>query len=689
MPQGHNTSCRTTRPTHLLVVLSFPLIGLLLYGHTLQAPFYLDDFINIRDNLYTIEAISLEELFNASFKSFAHRRPLANLSFALNYYFHGYRLPGYHLVNIVIHVINGILLYVFVFKTLALGGQNHQYQRPMQVATLASLLWFVNPIQIQAVTYTVQRMTGLATLFFLCSFLSYIYARLAQKTRTRVALFGLSALYWILAMASKEIALTLPVLVFVYEWFFFQDLDRTWLRKSAVYLVTGLAGLLAAVYLVYHYTPLDLVTAISQPRQYTALERFLTQGRIIFIYISLLLHPHPARLNLSHDISVSRGLLDPLTTLFSFVGLVALFLLTLLMAKRYRLVTFCIIWFFAGLGIEALAASIEPMFEHRTYLPSMLFFLPFVWIAFKVVNKPKIVVPAITAFGLVMAVWTYQRNALWNDSVAFWQDAAEKSPDHYRTHANLGVSLLGAKQYDRALRAFQKALTLKPPYPTEIYTNIGVLYSEIGQQDLARRNLDHALLLNPNNHVALDLLGTIERKRKNSSEALKQYQRAIKINPNFAPSHYNLGVFYVESGDLDSAVKSFGRALALRPMWSQAYSGLGLARAKQAHYTLAISTLRKAVQIDVQNKEAFFNLANAYNLTGQYEMALQTYKTLLKINPKDVEAMHNVGMIYLKHLNNVQQAKLYFNNALSTDPDHDHAATVKSVLSDMGAKSSY
>ncbi len=686
MSQCRAPSYDTSLSTHVLACLIIALLGLLLYGHILQAPFYLDDVINLRDKLYAIKSLSLGELFDASLKGSAHPRPLANLSFALNYYFHGHQLPGYHLLNIVIHVASGMLLYLFVFKTITLPGQRNRCDHPVHVAAMASLLWFVNPVQIQAVTYIIQRMTSLAALFFLCSFLSYLYGRLATKKWSRVVFFGSSALCWLFAMGCKEIALTLPGLLLVYEWFFFQNLDTAWLKKSAIYMVAGLTGLLTAVYLVYHYSPLGLLTTISLPREYTALERFLTQGRVIFAYVSLLLFPHPARLTLNHDISISHGLFDPLTTFLSFAGLTALFVLTILMAKRYRLVSFCIIWFLANVAIEALAARIEPMFEHRVYLPSMLFFLPCVWFLFTAVKKPKIVFSVIGILVVVSGIWTYQRNAIWNDPVAFWEDAVRKAPNHYRTHVSLGVSYLDVEQYDHALEAFQKALALDPPYPTKIHTSIGLLYLQTEQHDLARQNLDRAVSLNSNNYLAFDLLGTLCRKQEEYGEALQHYGRAIKVNPNFAPSYYNTGTLLMEMEDLANAVKALEMAVTLRPMWSQAYSSLGLALAKQERYSLAISTLQKAVSLDAKNQEALFNQATAYNLTGQHEVAAQIYKGILEIDPKDVEAMHNLGVLYMKDLKDIPQATFYLKKALATDPDYKQADTVKKTLTQIGVE---
>jgi tetratricopeptide (TPR) repeat protein len=487
-------------------------------------------------------------------------------------------------------------------------------------------------------------------------------------------------------MASKEIALTLPGLIFVYEWFFFQDLDKTWLRRSAIYLAVGLLALVALVYWVYDYNPLELLTAIHPTRPYTPFERFLTQGRVVFLYMSLLFFSHPSRLTLEHDISVSEDLIHPWTTWFSLAGLTLLLVITILMAKRYRLFAFCAVWFFANLALEALAASIEPMFEHRVYLPSMLFFVPVVWVAFRILKKPTTVIPPITAFILIFSLWTYERNALWNDPIAFWEDAVQKSPNHYRPHFNLGTAYLHAQSYDRAILSLKKALTLHAPYPTEILTNMGALYLETGQYGLARDSLTRAISLNAKNHMAHVLLGNLSQKEGDDPSAVRQYQAAVRINGNFAESHYNLGIVYMDMGDTGKSVEAFGRAARLRPMWSQAHSNLGLALARQGRYDAALLSLQEAVNIEAKNQEALFNLAKVYSLGGEHERAAETYERLVEINPEDVEAMHNLGVIYLNHLRDVEQAGLYFKKALATNPKYAHAAMAQSILAQTTLK---
>jgi tetratricopeptide (TPR) repeat protein len=674
-----------SRLPHALVFLAFCLIGLSLYGHTLKAPFYLDDVINIRDRLYAMTALSLNEVTTAAFKGFAARRPLANLSFSINYYLHGLRLPGYHWVNIVIHILNGALLCLFLFKTLTLPGQRGTCRHPLWVALLSSLLWFVNPVETQAVTYVVQRMTSMATLFFMGAFILYVYGRTSRQ-KLHGALFFLSSFFcWILSAASKEIAFTLPALVIVYEWLFFQDLNRTWLRKSVAWMIGISGSLAAAAYLFYGYTPVGFFTEVWQPRGFTALERLLTESRVVFFYISLIAFPHPGRLNLNHDFVVSRGLLDPLTTALSIAGLLALLILSVLMLKRYRIIAFCVIWFLANVALEAMAAGIELLFEHRVYLPSMLFFLPFVWLLFRL-EKPKLVSCLLLSVVAVFSFWTYQRNALWNDPVAFWQDAVRKSPAHYRGYANLGISYLHAEAYEAAQVDLEKALTLDPPYPTEVYVNLGLALVEQGQFEAARENLNRALSINENNYVALDLLGTVSRREKNYPEAILWYNRALENNPEFVPSYYNLATLHREMGNAEKAIEALQQAIALRPMSANVYSTLGLLRAEQGNFALAEASLDKALEVDAQNTEALFNLARIYELTTRPGLAAKTYQTLLILAPGDIEARHNLALLYLRYLEDVEQGRFHLRRALELDPHYAQADVARAILQEIGSK---
>ncbi|CAB1081965.1 hypothetical protein D1AOALGA4SA_9605 [Olavius algarvensis Delta 1 endosymbiont] len=168
-----------------LIVLLFFVLGILSYSNTFENPFVFDDKLRISENSdIRLKELSIESISKAiTGKDSARSRPVGNISFALNYYFHQYNLFGYHLVNIIIHVVNGILLYLFLKATLALKQARFKIEHSEWIALLAALLWLVNPVQTQSVTYIVQRFTSMAAMFFFLSLLFYLNGRLTSKKK--------------------------------------------------------------------------------------------------------------------------------------------------------------------------------------------------------------------------------------------------------------------------------------------------------------------------------------------------------------------------------------------------------------------------------------------------------------------------------------------------------------------------
>ncbi|MBW2109224.1 MAG: hypothetical protein JRI36_11255, partial [Deltaproteobacteria bacterium] len=319
------------RPLQYLKLLSFVLFGALLYANTLQVPFLFDDQQNILQNSYIrIMELDPKGLYDAAFKKHTSNRPVSNTSFALNYYFHRYHVMGYHLVNICIHILAGILLFRFVEVTLELDAAvsiNREACLPCisqpsdcwgskglsisNLSLLAALLWLVHPVQTQSVTYVVQRMTSMAAMFYVLSLLLYIKGRLAGRQEKRLAYFSGTVLAGFLAIGSKETAATLPFFILLYEWYFFQDLSKKYLRQALPYLL-GAALLLGL--LVFCYLGPDPIRAIRMgyaDQPFSLLQRVMTEFRVVMYYLSLLLWPRPTRLNLDYDFVLSRSWLDP------------------------------------------------------------------------------------------------------------------------------------------------------------------------------------------------------------------------------------------------------------------------------------------------------------------------------------------------------------------------------------------
>ena len=241
------------RETLLLSLLA--MVVILIYVDTLTTPFIFDDLSNIRNNPHIrVPALSLKNLAWAGFHSQETRRPVANISFALNYYFNGYNLVGYHVVNILIHTACGIFLFLLVKATLKTPALRARYEKYGWIPFLTAFIWVVHPLQTQSVAYLVQRMNSLAAMFYVLSMLFYVKFRMSQASRAKWLLLAGCVITAFLAFGTKEITATLPIFIILYEWYFFQELSAQWAKRN--FLVLGgvflLFLIIALVYLDYN-----------------------------------------------------------------------------------------------------------------------------------------------------------------------------------------------------------------------------------------------------------------------------------------------------------------------------------------------------------------------------------------------------------------------------------------------------
>ena len=292
LPVGTLPASRLRR-IDVLAILLLMGVAFLVYHNTLNAPFVFDDIPNIVDNPHVrMDRLGLEPLVRAAVSSPQHRRPVASVSFALNYYLHGYRVPGYHLLNIWIHGAVGGVLYLLFQLLLRLHPPEVQYppstaapmirgssvftdpRRATFISFVAALLWVVHPLNTQAVTYIVQRMTSLTGFFFMLSILLYGLAREPGDWRgNRGAMFFAAGISGVLAMATKETAIMLPAVLLTYEAVIMRhtrgdDAQARWL-----------AGLLSLVLLsavvvwwLLDFRPLEMIAATYANRDFTRVQ---------------------------------------------------------------------------------------------------------------------------------------------------------------------------------------------------------------------------------------------------------------------------------------------------------------------------------------------------------------------------------------------------------------------------------
>jgi len=361
---------------HLFAFFVLALFIASLYANTFHSPFIFDDVSNIQQNLLVKQTeLSWEGLKKVATLSPNKRRILPNISFALNYFFDGSTVWGYHLVNIIIHIGVAFVFYLLARTTLALPVNARRFPRTGEVALMAALIWAVHPLQTNGVTYIVQRMTSMATLFFLLSLLCYVKGRIHDRfDLKKTALFGASALFGIMALLSKEISGMLPVIILGYEFFFLRQPQTKTRDRQKVLLFYGgaIVAFLVICFLFLGSDPLVRILTDFNHREFTLTQRLLTEPRIIFHYLTLLVLPLPSRLNLVYDYQLSTGLMAPPQTLLAITGLVVLAWLISFLYKRDRLAGFAIFWLLANLFIESSFIALARYNSASVSLPALL-----------------------------------------------------------------------------------------------------------------------------------------------------------------------------------------------------------------------------------------------------------------------------------------------------------------------------
>ena len=653
-----------------LAVLVFIILGFCLYSNTFKAPFVFDDTVNIEENPYLFLArLNVKDIIAASFSGPNPHRPIANISFALNYYFHEHNVFGYHLTNIIIHIITGIILYFLVKNTLKSPSLEHRYAHYRLIAFFAAAIWLVHPIQTQSVTYIVQRMNSLAAMFYILSLLFYVKGRFAgEDLKRRWSWYTGSIAAGILALGCKETAATLPVFILLYEWYFFQDLNRAWLKRHISYFICVciIFGLIGLWYLGVN--PLEKILSGYKVKDFTLTERLLTCPRVMVFYISLLVYPAPARLNLDHDFAVSHSLIAPLPTLPSIVLIIVLLVLGIYIARKKRLLSFCIFWFFGNLVIESTVIALQLVFEHRLYLPSM-----FVSVAVVVLGwcwiKPrwaKAVVFCIVT--LIFCVWTYERNSLWSDPLSLWKDCVSKSPNKARTYNGLGLALLSAGKVDEAVAEFRKALAIKGDY-YKAHNNLGLALAEAGKKDEAIVSFKEALTVKPDYYKAHNNLGLALAEAGKTDEAIAYFNQALKFNPKSADAYNNIGSMLRTQGKREEAERYYRKAIAIQPDHIVVHRNLYAVLKEAGKPEEQIECLRKLLENRPSDFTGRYNLANLLVEEGRLDEAVKEYEAAVRINPNHAEAYNNLGNA-LAEQGRRRQAIDAYRQALKIEPDY-------------------
>lgn len=585
-----------------LPLLAIAIVTWVCYANTMDGEFIFDDFQNIVENPNVhMTEINAESLGN-SLSGSPTPRPVANLSFALNHYFGGLEVGGYHAVNTIIHMLAGFAVYLLARCLFPLLIKRELTPAEITMMSLGVALVFVaHPIQTQSVTYIVQRMTSLCALFYVSGLLCYIYGREAdnEHIKRRVAWWIVAFACWLLALGTKQYAVTLPAAILLYEWIARGHKLR--LEKNTILALAVCLLLVVGVILVFKSglffeggTLHKLLIKGYDRREFDMTERVLTQARVVMHYIGLSVWPAPSRLVLIYDYPTSTSLVSPITTLLSMLGIVGMVAVSLLVSRKAPLVAFGVLWFLLHLAVESTIIPLEMVYEHRMYLPIIGLAMLFVSAVFWLMPKRAGAVGALVVVTAALSLATIQRNDTWRTHIGLLEDNAAKHPEP-RVFYNMAVIHRDAGRYKEAIDALQSTIEAEPRH----------------QQ-------------------AMVMAGALLRLTNKYQDSMHAYTAAIAVEPGahplFAKFHWEA---YTGRGTLLNAIGQYSLA-------AQDYSSA---------LDLVLPEGVSEDQRSVRDAEALAGRALAYMNLGRDADAVADLNLAVELNPADLQALNNLAWL--------------------------------------------
>ncbi|MDO8744978.1 MAG: tetratricopeptide repeat protein [Candidatus Brocadiaceae bacterium] len=658
-------------------------IPILLYLNTLPNTFVYDDAYVITENYFIKSLGNLPKLFTKDYLPFSGElsyRPIVTLTYFFDYAIWRLNPLGYHLTNVMLHTVNVFLFYLFIRNIF----------RTHTPAVLATLLFLSHPLLTETVNAVCYREDILASIFFLLSFLYFTKLRIPfsgsgnpiQQTHTRlIPSYTISCGSYCLALFSKEMAITLPILLVLFDLLYPRQGEckassvipsltkvRRWILFYSGYIVvTGFYLFIRFVAFKNTFKTIDVYPS-----------NIFTMTKVVASYLKLLFIP--LNLNADYYIPDIRGI--SLSFILSSLFIISSLIIIIRLYKKNKLMTFFGSWFFITLlPVLGIVPIGNIMAERYLYLP----IVGFCGIAGSIVTnsvfrkKGAIIIGIIILSMQISVIW---RNGVWQNDTTLWFYTYQREPNSARACSNLGNTYFKNNRYEDAIQMYKKSLTLPYSYPF-IHFNLGATYEKVGLIDEAIEEYKASISRNNDNTLAFNNLGTVYDKQGLYDLAIEAYTNALTNNPYFPLTHNNLGNTYEHTGNPEKAMAEYTAALKIDNNYADAHNNLGAMYLKKGILDKAIDELKKAAQLKPEHLDAHYNLGIAYAMKGLYADAMDEMNLAIKYNANDYSAHRDLGLLYFKYKKDAQKSLYYLNESLRLAPNPTEAKKVTDMINSI------
>ncbi len=638
------------------------------YFTTLNAPFVFDDAGAVQHNRTIRELASLDSFRPPADGSTTTGRPLVNFTFALNYAVSGEKVWSYHATNIALHTLAALTLFGVVRRTLARVGLLPSAVNAMVVAAFCALLWALHPLQTETVTCIAQRTEGLCGLLYLFTVYGFVRAVDAGTSSARRGWLSASVIVCALGMTAKEVMVTAPVLVVLFDRTFVAgNFSAAWRERRGYYVSLAATWVVLGMLLIGGAGARGVSAGFGLGVSWWSY--LFKQAEALVLYLRLTLWPHP--LVVDYGTAV-RGF-DVAVVWWGSVVL-ALLVGTWWALWRRPVLGFVGACFFLVLAPSSSVVPLvtQTMAEHRMYLPLAGLLTAAVVAGFGRFGR-AMMWPVIAA-SVLGGLLTVARNRDYRDAVTLWTETVRRVPTNPRAHNNLGQALVEAGRAGEAAPFFARAIELDPGYVSARY-NFAVSLLAQGQTAESVAPFEAVLRLAPDHADAHLNLGTALMRLHRAAEAVPHYERALALVPG-ADAHYNLGIALLDTKRTSEAVGHFRSALRLSPAMPaahyqlarlaeqagdavaaeagylatlrlapdhlDAHRRLGLLLARQERLPEAAAHFRAVIRVQPGDADAHANLGNVLLLSGQPREAIASYEESLRLRPGDARTRENL-----------------------------------------------
>ncbi|MDQ1267182.1 MAG: hypothetical protein QG635_2336 [Bacteroidota bacterium] len=574
-------------PYIILAIITF-----IVYLPSLQNGFirHYDDYQYLFDNPFItdISPAGIAGLF--SNYVFGNYNPITILTFTIEYHFYHFAPFGYHFINLTFHITVTLLLYRWL-KDLS-GAP--------QIAFIAGLLFGIHPVHVESVAWVAGRKDVLYAAFFLLSLIFYNKYGLSKKPLN----YFLSFLFFALSCLSKAMAVVLPVILFVIDWYGGRKFDLKLILEKIPYFVLSLILGLVAI------DAQKTVGAVGSHSYISLFDQFLLATYGLYFYIEKLFIPLGLSANYPYP-DKTEGML-PLIIYISPAIIIGLGAAAVMFRKKSK------VWLLSGgiflLGIlpvlQILPIGNAYTADRFVYIASIGFFLAIAYVTVKLFQKYKsssviksIIVIVFIASSIAYSAAAWNRSKVWMDTYTLFADVIQKYPKCDFAYFNIGNYFMKRGEHTKAIGLFKQAIALKPDY-WDAYTNLGNSYNETGKYDSALVVLHKALEINKNSSDVYNNIGVAYYHLGVFDKAKENYEKALNISPVYEEAYNNLGVINGMNGDYDEAIRLFRKAMELKPDFIDPYKNAGYAYVNKKDMNLAAEFYRKAAELgDVYSRQ--------------------------------------------------------------------------------------